>query len=80
MNPSGMLTMPGLASGKAGCGRGMVAKPGPMTTSRIDTSVPPRRPATAPYVLKRFQNPVNRRTGRLPLEATAKATYASISA
>src|SRR5919204_3698361 len=79
-NPSGMLTMPGFARAKAGCAAGTVPKPGPTITRRIDTNVPPIRPETAPTVLNRFQNNVKRMTGRLPLEATAKATATSTAA
>src|SRR5438094_218522 len=60
-----MLTMPTFCSGKAGFGLAGTVQPGPMATSQIVTRLPPTRDATAPHVLNRFQNRVNRMAGRL---------------
>ena len=61
----------------AGLFKGKMA-PSPMKLGLINTSTtelisPDKMPHTAPEVLNRFQNRVNRMTGRLALEATAKA-------
>ena len=75
-----MLTMPTFCSGNAGFLTAGKVHPGPIATSQMVTTVPPTRQATAPHVLKRFQNRVNRIAGRFAADAITNATPATRAA
>src|SRR5690606_16320083 len=69
-NPMGTERMAGLFKGKRALSP---MKLGLISTRMTELISPDRIPHTAPEVLNRLQNRVNRITGRLALEATAKA-------